>query len=58
MPRLILPVLAMSALIVVTDALMSDAKAAPIQDRTEARASVAEDGFASEGGLGTTRATR
>lgn len=29
MPRLIIPVLAMSALITVTDALMSDTKAAP-----------------------------
>lgn len=29
MPRLMIPVLAMSALITVTDALMSDTKAAP-----------------------------
>jgi len=55
MPRLIIPVLAMSALITVTDALLSDSKAAPDAARATAESLEPTDTFASQSGLNGTR---
>lgn len=55
MPRLIIPVLAMSALITLADALFSDAKAAPQEERARVERLEPAEKFASDGGLGGTR---
>lgn len=55
MPKLILPVLAMSGLITAADALFSEAKAAPIAEAGGSSIIAPSEEVASEGGLGATR---
>lgn len=55
MPRLIIPVLAMSALITVTDALLSDTKAAPEPTRATVQGIEPVQSFASNDDIGLTR---
>lgn len=52
MPRLIIPVLAMSALITLTDVLFSDTKVAPEIARVTVEHTVPSDTFAFDDGLG------